>query len=66
MPQRKDIFRGATDGEPVGQDTTGSFRDSGAIGKGVTYRPGGGGAVIGCLHIGQFQDLHGIAQESSV
>jgi hypothetical protein len=46
--------RGDNSGKPPKQHSASPFRDSGAIGKGVTYRPGRGGAVIGCLHVCHF------------
>jgi hypothetical protein len=45
---------GNNSGKPSRQDSMGAFRDNGAIGKGVTYRPGRSGAVIGCLHVCHF------------
>jgi hypothetical protein len=45
---------GNNSGKPSRQDSMSPFRDSGAIGKGVTYRSGGGAAVIGCLHVCHF------------
>jgi len=41
-------------GEPDGQDCRSSFRDSGAIGKGVRDVLGRGGVIIGRLHVGHF------------
>ena len=55
-------------GKPAEQSSGAAFRDSGAIDKGVKNVPGGaarGGAVIGCLHVRYFQDLHGVAQARS-
>ena len=46
--------RGDSSGKPPKQHSTSAFGNSGAIGKGVMYRPGRGGAVIGCFHIGHF------------
>ena len=46
--------RGDSSGKPSRQDSTSAFRDSGVIDKGVRYSPGGGGAVIGCLHVCHF------------
>lgn len=55
--------------EPAGRDSTSSFRDSGAIDKGVRDVIGRGGAVIRGLHISRFQDIaknnakdHGVIQ----
>jgi len=43
--------------EPAGQDPANSLKDSGAIDKGVTYRLGPGGAVIGCFYVCHFYDF---------
>jgi len=55
-------------GKPAEQSSGAAFRDSGAIDKEVKNVLGGaarGGAVIGCLHVWHFQDLHGVAQARS-
>jgi hypothetical protein len=44
-------------GEPAGQDSASSFRDGGAIGKGVRNVLGRCGAIIGWFHIGHFQEF---------
>jgi hypothetical protein len=41
-------------GKPSRQDSPSSFRDNGAIGKGVRNVIGRGGAIIGRLHVGHF------------
>jgi hypothetical protein len=48
---------GDNSGEPSGWELTSSFRDNGAMGKGDRDVNGGGGAVIGCLHVCHFQDF---------
>jgi len=49
--------RGDSSGKPSPQDSASGFGDCGAIGKGARDVLGGGGADIGCLHIGHFQDF---------
>lgn len=46
--------RGDNSEEPAGQDSMGSFRDSGGIDKGATDVFGGGGVGIRRLHTSHF------------